>query len=120
MVFCVLKSFPLLRSQFIYMIIYFSDTSVFCDQLAGTDFTDSLDSGHIVRTVANDCKDFDNLLRSADAVFPTDLLNVHQFVLASGFSWLVLDDGWRYELTIVFVRGYHICCKPIFLSTFCH
>ena len=73
----ILEGFPLFGSEFSDMLIDIRYSAIFPYKLAGSDLSDSLDSGHIVRCVSAYSENLNHLLWSGDAVFLADLFNVY-------------------------------------------
>ena len=92
MVLCIHEGLPLLWRQLIQMAVNVPDVVIFCDELAGSDLSHSLDSRHIVGCVTAYRQDLDHLFRPADSVFLADLRGVYDLILASGLARLVLQD----------------------------
>ena len=102
------------------MGIYVVHGSEFRDEFSGTDFSNALDSRHVVGCVSAYCEDLHHLLRCVYAVFFADLDGVYDLRLASGFSRFILQDIRRYELAVVLVRGDHIHCEAFLLGALGH
>ena len=96
------------------------DCAVLCNQFSGSYFAYALDSWHIIRCIAAKCKHFNDLRRIVNAVFLADCLDIHDFVGASGFSRLDLEDVFFDELAVVLVRRDHIDLFAGCSLTFCH
>ena len=107
-------------SEFVDMSVDVLDCSVLRDQLPGSDFADAFHAGHIVGSIAAKCKHFNDLCRIVNAVFLADRLDIHDFVGASGFSRLDLEDVFFDELAVVLVWRDHIDLFAGCRLTFCH
>ena len=90
------------------MLIHFFYGAVFRDEFGSSDFTDALDSRHVVGGVSAESEHFYHLLRARYSVLGADLGRAEDFVRAAGLSGLDLEDMFCHELAVILVGGYHI------------
>ena len=102
------------------MFIDVSDISIFCYQLSRSDFTNPLDSWHVVGRVAAYGQDIYHLFRCMDAIFRTYLFGIDDFIVASSLAWLELTDVVRYELAVILIRSHHEYLEALFPASFGH
>ena len=108
------------RSQLVQMLVDLFHGTVFRDQLAGSDLSDSFDSRHIVGRVPADGQHVDDLLWRLDSVLFTDFLDADDLVVKSALSWLVLPDVRLDQLPVILVWSHHVDIQPFPGAAFGH
>ena len=82
----ICKSLPLLRREFVQMLLDAFQTAVFCNEFARSDLAYAVHSLDVVGRVAPDGKYVDYLERIGNAISGTYLIFGDDFVLGTGFG----------------------------------
>ena len=106
---CLLNLFLLLGGQFVQMLQQIVYVAICPYEFPGTDFTDALDTGDVVRSVPPDSKYIYHTFGRLDPIIRADFFLVHDINFRGGsFRELVLENVVVYQLTVVLVRSYHV------------
>ena len=82
--------------------------SEFSQQLRGGLFTDARYTGYIINRIAHQSQHINDLVNRFDIPFGTDLLRTHDLHFSALVSGFIDHDVIFHQLSVIFIRGYHI------------